>query len=125
MSDFLKPQSPLQHKDGAYIYPLTTVDQVILEDGNRLNTILDSIDADTLNGKIESELNVANANTLNGKLENELSVANANTLGGQSTASDITNLQNSIGNLKFVALTSNEYTALSIKDSNTLYIITD
>lgn len=72
MSDFLKPQSPLQHKDGAYIYPLTTIDQVILEDGNRLNTILDSIDADTLNGKIESELNVANANTLAGYNINNL-----------------------------------------------------
>lgn len=65
MSEFLKPQSPLQHKDGAYVYPLTTVDQVILENNNRLNVLLENIiyaneneeevarvplDADTLNG---------------------------------------------------------------------------
>lgn len=43
MSEFLKPQSPLQHKDGAYIYPLTTADQVILENGNRLNTALNDM----------------------------------------------------------------------------------
>lgn len=65
MSEFLKPQSPLQHKDGAFIYPLTTADQVILEDNNRLNFALEhlvyvdeehqesavaSLDADTLGG---------------------------------------------------------------------------
>lgn len=38
-----KPQSPLQHKDGAYIYPLTTADQVILEDNNRLNFALEHL----------------------------------------------------------------------------------
>ena len=43
MSEFLKPQSPLKHKDGAYIYPLTTADQVILENGNRLNTALNDM----------------------------------------------------------------------------------
>ena len=37
MSEFLKPQSPLQHKDGAYIYPLTTADQIIMDDGSRLS----------------------------------------------------------------------------------------
>lgn len=35
---YLKPQSPLQHKDGDYFYPLTTADQVILPDGSRLNS---------------------------------------------------------------------------------------
>lgn len=43
MSEFLKPQSPLQHKDGAYIYPLTTADQVILEDNGRLNAALENL----------------------------------------------------------------------------------
>lgn len=43
MSEFLKPQSPLQHKDGAYIYPLTTADQVILEDNSRLNVALEHL----------------------------------------------------------------------------------
>lgn len=36
---YLKPQSPLQHKDGDYFYPLTTVDQVVMEDGSRLNSV--------------------------------------------------------------------------------------
>lgn len=38
MSKFLKPQSPLYHKEeDAYFYPLTTVDQVIMEDDSRLS----------------------------------------------------------------------------------------
>lgn len=38
---FLKPQSPLKdNQSGNYFYPLTTTDQVILENGSRLNTIL-------------------------------------------------------------------------------------
>lgn len=41
MPEFLKPQSPLKHKDGAFLYPLTTEDQVIMEDGSRLNAVLD------------------------------------------------------------------------------------
>ena len=42
MSSYLKPQSPLYHKsEDAYFYPLTTVDQIIMEDGSRLNTVLD------------------------------------------------------------------------------------
>ena len=36
---YLKPQSPLQHKDGDYFYPLTTIDQVIMEDGSRLSSV--------------------------------------------------------------------------------------
>ena len=39
---YLKPQSPLQDKSsGDYFYPLTTVDQVIMEDGRRLNSVID------------------------------------------------------------------------------------
>jgi hypothetical protein len=64
MSEFLKPQNPLR-KGEAYIYPLTTVDQVILEDNSRLNFALEHmvyaseehqesavtpLDADTLEG---------------------------------------------------------------------------
>ena len=41
MSTYLKPQSPLYHKaEDAYFYPLTTADQVVLEDGSRLNTVI-------------------------------------------------------------------------------------
>ena len=43
MSIYLKPQSPLYHKtEDAYFYPLTTADQIIMEDGNRLNTVFKS-----------------------------------------------------------------------------------
>lgn len=35
---YLKPQSPLKNNDD-YIYPLTTADQVIMEDGSRLNQL--------------------------------------------------------------------------------------
>jgi hypothetical protein len=38
MSNYLKPQTPIQLNDN-YIYPLTTADQVILNDGNRLNSL--------------------------------------------------------------------------------------
>lgn len=45
MSEYLKPQSPIKYKkDDAYIYPLTTADQVILEDNNRLNFALERLD---------------------------------------------------------------------------------
>lgn len=38
MSEYLKPQSPIKYKkDDAYIYPLTTADQVIMDDGSRLS----------------------------------------------------------------------------------------
>ena len=44
--DYLKPQSPLQHKDGNYFYPLTTIDQVIMPDESRLNANLININLD-------------------------------------------------------------------------------
>lgn len=90
MSEFLKPQSPLQHKDGAYVYPLTTADQVILDDNTRLPSALENlvyaeetvqesdvvpVDADTLGGKTEDLLHVAvadNTNTFNGYTVNAL-----------------------------------------------------
>lgn len=42
MSEFFKPQSPL-NKDGVYFYPLTTEDQVIMDDGSRLSSTLEDI----------------------------------------------------------------------------------
>ena len=93
MSEFLKPQSPLQHKDGAFLYPLTTADQVILEDNTRLNAALedikdkvDNIDFSALDlGDVvyagdeytESTTVPINADTLGGKTEAMLSVASA------------------------------------------------
>jgi len=70
MSNYLKPQSPLQHKDGAFIYPLTTVDQVVLDDNTRLNYAIEhmvysserdqedavaTINADTLGGYLPTD----------------------------------------------------------------------
>lgn len=37
---YLKPQAPLKDTQGNYIYPLTTADQVVVEGGGRLNTVL-------------------------------------------------------------------------------------
>lgn len=44
MNNYLKPQSPLKDVDGDYIYPLTTVDQIIMKDGRRLNAVLNDYD---------------------------------------------------------------------------------
>ena len=61
---YLKPQSPLQHKSGDYFYPLTTADQVVMDDGSRLNTLnYISIDNEDI---IEGEANPVNADTLGG-----------------------------------------------------------
>lgn len=40
---YLKPQAPLKDKDGDFLYPLTTIDQVIVEDGSRLNNVVSDI----------------------------------------------------------------------------------
>lgn len=61
--DYLKPQSPLQHKDGNYFYPLTTIDQVIMPDESRLNANLISINLDEV---VEGSPNKINADTLQG-----------------------------------------------------------
>lgn len=39
MAKYLKPQTPLQHQSGDYIYPLTTSDQIIIDKDNRLNSL--------------------------------------------------------------------------------------
>lgn len=59
MSEYLKPQRPLTHNNN-YIYPLTTVDQIIIEDGSRLNVKLD-----VLSENIE---NMATTETFKGTL---------------------------------------------------------
>ena len=61
----VKPQSPLQHTEsGDYFYPLTTMDQVIMEDGSRLNdcNFLTVDNGDS----IEGEVVPVNADTLGG-----------------------------------------------------------
>lgn len=49
----LKPQSPLQKGDD-FFYPLTTTDQVIMEDGSRLNATLENLSGEVMIGASES-----------------------------------------------------------------------
>ena len=49
---YLKPQSPIQLKDSDYVYPLTTIDQVI--DGNqRLNVSFNNLES-TVNTRVST-----------------------------------------------------------------------
>ena len=52
---YLKPQSPIKDRDGDYIYPLTTVDQVIIPNNGRLSKIFDTTQND--NGKFLKVVN--------------------------------------------------------------------
>ena len=71
---YLKPQKPLQDKDGNYIYPLTMAEQVMMPSGNRLNADMLSID---LSDSITSEPNPINADTLGGYTAEELLSSNS------------------------------------------------
>ena len=52
----VKPQSPLKHTEsGDYFYPLTTVDQVIMEDGSRLNSVLEETAIPTITTEDEGK----------------------------------------------------------------------
>lgn len=67
VNSYLKPQSPLYHKkEDTYFYPLTTVDQVVLEDGSRLNSELSKHLFVDINNTNEAEPNGINADTLGG-----------------------------------------------------------
>lgn len=64
MSSYSKPQSPLYHKaEDTYFYPLTTADQVIMDDNSRLNAKMLTVDTQNAN---EAEPNTINADTLGG-----------------------------------------------------------
>lgn len=53
MSSYLKPQSPLYHKEeDAYFYPLTTADQVIMGNGSRLVEDIESFVNTKINEKV-------------------------------------------------------------------------
>ena len=60
-----KPQSPLQHKDGDYFYPVTIIDQVLLEDGVGRLSAANLITA-TLDEENEGQPTVVNAQQLGG-----------------------------------------------------------
>ena len=87
---YLKPQSPIKYKED-YIYPPTTIDQIIMEDGQRLSGVgvyLDRPDA-TDDTTLEAGIN---ADTLGGILASDYalktgtvaSAENAQTLGGKA-----------------------------------------
>ena len=65
--EILKPQSPLYHKkEDSYFYPLTTEDQVILDNGSRLNSI-NMLTIDTSNSPLEEGVpSSIDADTLGG-----------------------------------------------------------
>lgn len=93
MSEYLKPQSPLYHKkEDTYFYPLTTVDQVIMDDGNRLGRFnLLSIDKNDVN---EGEPNLVNADTLDGYSAEEF--ARKEDLSDYAKLSDLENIDTGI-----------------------------
>lgn len=103
MSDFLKPQSPLQHKDGAYIYPLTTADQVILEDNSRLNTAFENLVYVSEENQ-ETAIVPLNADTLNGQLPNYYAPATKLTPRNLLDNSDFTNPVNQRGQTSYTGL---------------------
>lgn len=71
---YKKPQSPLKYND-QYFYPLTTADQVILdEDNTRLNSILGSF-VYTEVEPVDSAIVPINADTLDGKLPSDFAKA--------------------------------------------------
>lgn len=63
---YLKPQTPLQHKDGDYFYPLTTIDQVIMEDGLTRLSGADLVSVSTDDAP-EGEVAKINAELLDGR----------------------------------------------------------
>ena len=47
MAKYLKPQTPLQHQSGNYIYPITTIDQILMNNGERLNANIINVNLDS------------------------------------------------------------------------------
>ena len=65
--NYLKPQVPLR-KDENYIYPLTSVDQIVTESGGRLNNEIITVDLDT---EYNGETKKLNADLLGGRPESD------------------------------------------------------
>ena len=125
MSTYLKPQSPLYHKtEDAYFYPLTTADQVIMDDDTRLSAT-NFLTVEKY-GATEGEVAPVNADTLGGKSADEFATTNFVTtkiaeaqlsggidgsnidLSGFATKDDINNITpNSIGALSMELLWEN------------------
>lgn len=82
MPEFLKPQSPIRDKNGNYNYPLTTADQVILEDNTRLNAALEDI-KDKVDNIDFSNLDLEGVAYVGDTLDSAVAPINADTLGGR------------------------------------------
>ena len=65
---YLKPQSPIKYKED-HIYPLTTIDQVVMEDGQRLSGV--GVYLDRPEEGEETTVAGTNADTFGGKLPSE------------------------------------------------------
>lgn len=65
---YLKPQSPIKYKED-HIYPLTTIDQIIMDDGNRLSGVGVYLDRPEENE--EGTATGINADSLGGKSADE------------------------------------------------------
>lgn len=86
-TNYLKPQSPLkkidkQTGDINYMYPLTTPDQIVMEDGRRLNAVLDELSENTPDIDL-SELNIITVD-LEGATEGTVAGIDADTFQGYS-----------------------------------------
>lgn len=101
MANYLKPQSPLQHKDGDYFYPLTTIDQIIVDDTTRLNAELINVDlSDAVDNG--SEMTITNAETLEGKTIEEIKQQIYNDMINFSVVGGTTEPANPIENMIWV-----------------------
>lgn len=83
---YLKPQSPIKYKED-HIYPLTTVDQIIMDDGNRLSGV--GVYLDRPEEGEETTVAGTNADTFGGKLPSEYlgkdeQAADSQKLGGKA-----------------------------------------
>ena len=102
---YLKPQSPLQDKtSGDYFYPLTTADQILMDDGSRLSgaglLTVDKYGAD------EGEAATVNADTLGGYNAEEY-VRQALPLGVEFGGTGATNYKDAKKNLGIRAVARN------------------
>lgn len=69
-TNYLKPQEPLKKIDKDtgdinYLYPITTPDQIVMEDGSRLNAKLDEINTDIASAQSMADSAQTTANTAN------------------------------------------------------------
>lgn len=133
---FLEPQNPLKKIDETtgdvtYIYPLTTDKQIVMENGERLNTILNERILYMGETAEESVAEIINADTLGGKTEDMLVVADSVKLGGRPSGyykaaynlldnSDFTNPINQRGQTSYTTMWGYTIDRWQLSDGNTI-----